>query len=130
MEKYNLGITWGCFDGLSEAHIEILEQARLSCKRLIVGVSGDDYIRKNKGQEPILDEITRKLILSKFADIIIPQANWFSKKDAVERLKPEVIFVGEEYQNKEWEGKDLGLPIIYIRHNKKIHSTKLRKYII
>jgi cytidyltransferase-like protein len=129
MKKYNLGITWGCFDGLSEAHLQILEQARSKCKKLIIGVSNDNYIKEKKKQKPILDEITRKLILSKFADIIVPQASWFSKKDAVDKLKPDVIFVGKEYQNKDWEGKELGLPIIYIKHNKTIHSTKIRKYI-
>lgn len=129
MKRYKIGITWGCFDGLSEAHLEVLNQAKNNCLYLIIGVSDDDYIRVKKKSEPILSWEERMLIVSKIADKVIPQSEYFTKALACHYFKPDVIFVGHEYKDKDWEGKKLGIPIHYIKHNKKIHSTNIRKLI-
>ena len=127
--KKSKGITWGCFDGLSEAHLKVLGEAKRSCDYLIVGVSDDNYIREKKKSEPILGWEQRMLIVSKLADKVIPQSKYFTKEKACQYFKPDVIFVGDEYRNKEWDGKKLGIPVCYIKHYINIHSTNIRKLI-
>jgi len=125
-KKYKVGIAWGCWDGLTSAHIEILKQAKDKCDYLIVGVSDDQYIRTHKWKNPILDFGTRMMIVSKLCDRVIPQSSYFTKEMAVKHFRPDVIFVGDEYENKEWDGKKLGVNIEYIKHNNLIHSSDIK----
>lgn len=137
MKKFKKGITFGVFDGLTSAHLEVLKQAKEQCEYLIVGVSDDNYVRKVKKKDPIIKYRHRKRIIKSlpFVDKVVRQRHeeedfTFSelnsnKQSIVDWHKPDVIFVGAEYKEKNWEGKLLGLPVVYIEHNHKIHSNDI-----
>jgi rfaE bifunctional protein nucleotidyltransferase chain/domain len=55
----------GCFDVLHVGHVRYLEGARAEADALIVGVNGDDSVRRLKGEDrPILSEGERALLVA------------------------------------------------------------------
>ena len=67
----SIAFTNGCFDLLHPGHISLLDQAKRSADRLIVGLNADESIRRLKGSSrPIQNEIARATVLSslKFVD--------------------------------------------------------------
>ena len=46
---WRVGFTNGYFDLLHPGHIQLLEQARAACDRLIVGLNADTSVRRQKG---------------------------------------------------------------------------------
>jgi len=60
-----LVVTNGCFDLLHVGHVTYLEQARSLGDALLIGVNGDEAVRKLKGADrPINDEQDRALVLA------------------------------------------------------------------
>ncbi len=51
-----IGFTLGCFDILHMGHLNLLENSKNLCDKLIVGVLGDDYVGLNKGGGCIFTE--------------------------------------------------------------------------
>lgn len=126
MKRYKTGIAWGCWDGLTEAHLRVLKEAKENCEFLIVGVSDDYYIKTKKNAIPVLSWEERMLIVRRLCNKVIPQSYYFTKRQAIECFNPDVIFVGEEYKNKDWEAKQFNIPIHFVKHDKKIHSDDIR----
>lgn len=66
----NLVVTNGCFDLLHAGHVTYLEQARSLGDALLVGLNGDDAVRKLKGADrPINNEQDRALVLAALESI-------------------------------------------------------------
>src|SRR5690349_18379180 len=60
-----LVVTNGCFDLLHPGHLFLLEKAREMGKTLLIGVTGDEGIRRIKGPgRPAMRERDRLLLLS------------------------------------------------------------------
>lgn len=116
-----VGLISGVFDLLHEGHIHLLKTAIKQVNLLYVVVNCDEYVRKRKGEgRPIEDEETRayKVSCSGYADIV-----YINYEDSplsyVKRLKPDIIFVGDDYTEettvgakeiKEWGGKVVIIP--------------------
>src|SRR3954469_10256884 len=65
---WRVGFTNGYFDLLHQGHIQLLEQARAACDRLIVGVNADVSVRRQKGApHPVQPEAARAAVLASFA---------------------------------------------------------------
>jgi D-beta-D-heptose 7-phosphate kinase / D-beta-D-heptose 1-phosphate adenosyltransferase len=95
----SIAFTNGCFDLLHPGHVSLLDQAKRSADRLIVGLNSDDSIRRLKGADrPIQNEIARATVLSslKFVDAVVI----FSEDTPIElihALKPDVLVKGADY---------------------------------
>jgi D-beta-D-heptose 7-phosphate kinase / D-beta-D-heptose 1-phosphate adenosyltransferase len=95
----SIAFTNGCFDLLHPGHVSLLDQAKRSAHRLIVGLNADDSIRRLKGPDrPIQNEIARATVLSslKFVDAVII----FSEDTPIEliyALQPDVLVKGADY---------------------------------
>src|SRR5688572_11244141 len=60
-----LVVTNGCFDLLHAGHVTYLEQARNRGDALLIGLNGDDAVRKLKGEgRPINNEQDRAAVLA------------------------------------------------------------------
>lgn len=132
MEKFKKGITFGAFDPLHYGHTRLFKRAKEQCKKLIVCVSTDLYIQINKGHNPLLkqedrfelvgelrcvDEVSMQLIFKDERD---------SKLQMIRMYKPDVIFVGDDWNKKTFTGEGLGIPVIYLPYTKQISSTKIK----
>jgi D-beta-D-heptose 7-phosphate kinase/D-beta-D-heptose 1-phosphate adenosyltransferase len=101
----------GCFDLLHPGHISLLEQARRSADRLIVGLNADLSIRRLKGpNRPVQGEVARATVLAaiKSVDAVVI----FSEDTPIhliEVLQPDVLVKGADYTVDTVVGADLVL---------------------
>jgi D-beta-D-heptose 7-phosphate kinase/D-beta-D-heptose 1-phosphate adenosyltransferase len=101
----------GCFDLLHPGHISLLEQARRSADRLIVGLNADLSIRRLKGpNRPVQSEVARATVLAAVksvdAVIIFPEDTPIR---LIEALEPDVLVKGADYTVDTVVGADLVL---------------------
>lgn len=127
MKRYKTGITFGAFDPLHYGHIKLFENAREQCERLIVGVSSAGYIAKHKGRlERIsLPERMKALEAIKYVSNVIVQSHTYGKAEAIADIKPDVIFVGDDWKPETFTGEGLGVPVVYLPHTDGMSSTQL-----
>lgn len=112
----------GCFDLLHPGHISLLEQARRSADRLIVGLNADSSIRRLKGPtRPIQAEVARATVLSavKSVDAVVIFAE-DTPIDLIEALAPDVLVKGADYALDQVVGADF-----VTRHGGKVLLAEL-----
>jgi len=131
-KRHKVGLTFGVFDLCHSGHLTLLMNAKSQCDQLIVYVSDDAYVRKHKGITPLMPFEERKNIIEslKFVNIVGTQSVDFGKKEAVEKHKPDVLFVGDDWNKDTYTGMGLGVPVIFLPYTKTISSTSLRKRIV
>lgn len=129
MKKYNIGITFGAYDMFHIGHLNLLKNAKSLCEILIVCVSSDAYIKAIKGHEAVIPLSERLRIIEsiKYVDIATIQSIRETKKNNIQRFKPEAIFVGSDWTPKTFSGEGLGVPVVYLDRTPTISSTLLRK---
>jgi D-beta-D-heptose 7-phosphate kinase/D-beta-D-heptose 1-phosphate adenosyltransferase len=99
----------GCFDLLHPGHISLLEQARSSADRLIVGLNSDLSVRRLKGpNRPVQGEVARATVLAaiKSVDAVIIFAEDTPLR-LIEALAPDVLIKGADYTLDTVVGADL-----------------------
>ncbi len=136
MKKYKIGYTTGVFDMFHIGHLNILKRAKEQCDYLIVGVSTDELVQKEKNKSPVIPFKERCAIVQaiRYVDQITVQYNK-NKKEAWEQLKFDAMFVGSDWKGtKAWDDyekqfSDLGVDIVYLSHTDGVSSTLLTDYI-
>ncbi len=89
----------GCFDLLHPGHISLLEQARRTADRLIVGLNADLSIRRLKGpNRPIQGEVARATVLAavKSVDAVVI-FDEDTPINLIKVLEPDVLVKGADY---------------------------------
>lgn len=140
MKKYNKGYTAGVYDMFHIGHLNIIKNAKKHCKELIVGVSTDEVVEKNKNKKPIIpfEERTKIVEAIRYVDKVIPQTSYSveGKIKVAQTNKIDVMFVGDDWKDTEkWnriekELKKYNIDVIYLPHTDGISSTLLRKKIM
>jgi D-beta-D-heptose 7-phosphate kinase/D-beta-D-heptose 1-phosphate adenosyltransferase len=95
----HVAFTNGCFDLLHPGHISLLDQARRSADRLVVGLNADVSVRRLKGaSRPIQGELARATVLAavKSVDAVVIFAN-DTPLELIEALQPDVLVKGADY---------------------------------
>jgi D-beta-D-heptose 7-phosphate kinase / D-beta-D-heptose 1-phosphate adenosyltransferase len=95
----SIAFTNGCFDLLHPGHVSLLDQAKRSADRLIVGLNADASIRRLKGPDrPIQNEIARATLISslKFVDAVVIFAE-DTPIELIHALEPDVLVKGADY---------------------------------
>jgi glycerol-3-phosphate cytidylyltransferase len=132
-----IGITFSTFDLLHAGHILMLEECKQQCDYLIVGLQTDPTIdrpeTKNKPSQSIVERQIQLAAVKFVDDIIIYE----TEKDLLDILTIYPInmrFVGEEYRNKDFTGKDYCLDndieLIYNSRKHRFSTTELRKRMV
>lgn len=131
-----IGYTTGVFDMFHIGHLNILRRAKERCDYLIVGVSTDELVQKEKNKTPVIPYNERSNIVSaiKYVDEVVPQYNK-NKLEAWEKYRFDVMFVGDDWKGTpQWNEFEkqflpLNVGIVYLPHTDGISSTDLTKYI-
>ena len=128
-----IGFTCSCFDLFHAGHIMMLKEAKANCDYLIVGLQTDPTIDRPEKNKPIQSVVERFIQLEscKYVDEVVVYATEKDLLDILYTYPITIRIVGEEYQDKEFTGKDLEHIEIY--YNKRKHSfstTELRKRVI
>lgn len=134
-----VGYTSGVYDMFHIGHLNILKNAKSLCDFLIVGVSTDEVVIKNKNKCPIIPYSDRVKIVEsiKYVDLVIPQDNYDAqgKIDVIKKYKVNILFVGsdwkgtEKWNNLEKELLKINCKVIYLPHTDGISSSILRNII-
>lgn len=136
MDKMVIGYTTGVYDMFHIGHLNILKRAKEQCDYLIVGVSTDELVEKDKNKTPIIPFEARCKIIEaiKYVDKVVPQSNK-NKYAAWEKYHFNKMFVGSDWKGTElWNSFEkqfalVDVKIIYLDHTDGISSTILRKKI-
>ena len=131
--KNRIGFTCSCFDLFHAGHIMMLKEAKSNCDYLIVGLQTDPTINRPEKNRPIQSIFERfvQLDACKYVDEIVVYATEKDLIDILHSYPINVRFVGDEYKDKEFTGKDLSHIEVY--YNSRKHSfstTELRGRVI
>ncbi len=103
-----IGFTNGCFDLLHPGHVALLQQARLACDRLVVGLNSDASVRRLKGAgRPVQNEDARAAVLASLAsvDLVVVFAE-DTPLALIEAIRPELLVKGADYRPDQVVGGD------------------------
>ena len=137
-KKYKIGYTTGVFDMFHIGHLNILKRAKEQCDYLIVGVSTDDLVLRDKNKQPIIPFEDRIEIVKaiKYVDEVVAQADKNKLETYLKMNKKfDVMFVGSDWEGSpQWKKyeeqfKEYEVKIVYLSHTDGISSTILRDKI-
>lgn len=131
-----VGITFSTFDLLHAGHIGMLREAKANCDYLIVGLQSDPTIdrpkEKNKPVQTLVERYAQLNAL-KFIDEIVPYQTEEDVIDILELFQVDVRFLGEEYREKEFTGKDVcrkrGIELHFNKRDHRFSTSGLRKRV-
>lgn len=132
MKKKIIGYTTGVYDMFHIGHLNVISRAKSQCDYLIVGVSTDELVQKEKNKIPVIPFEERASIVEsiKYVDKVVPQYDK-NKFGAWEKYRFDKMFVGSDWEGTpQWkkyedEFKDYGVEIVYLPHTDGISSTLL-----
>ena len=134
-----IGYTAGVFDMFHIGHLNVLKNAKAKCDYLVVGVSTDDVVKKNKNKSPVISYEERKAIVEaiRFVDKVVPQTGYdiASKIKAAIDNRINIMFVGSD-----WKGTDkwniiekqlaqYDVKVEYLPHTDGVSSTMLSEVL-
>ena len=131
-----VGITFSTFDLLHAGHIGMLREAKSNCDYLIVGLQSDPTIDRPKTKnKPLRTMVERYAQLNaiKFIDEIVPYQTEEDLVDILELFEIDVRFLGEEYKEDEFSGKDVcrkrGIDLYFNKREHRFSTSGLRKRV-
>jgi glycerol-3-phosphate cytidylyltransferase len=126
------GFTCSCFDLLHAGHILMLEEAKLHCDRLVVGLQTDPTLDRPEKNAPLQSVTERYIQLAavKYVDEIIPYSTEQDLSNLLKALPIDIRIIGEDYRDKDFTGKELNIPLYYNKREHDWSSSALRKKII
>lgn len=132
-----IGYTTGVFDMFHIGHLNIIKRAKENCDYLIVGVSTDELVQREKNKIPIIPFQERCEIVKaiKYVDQVVPQVDK-NKFGAWEKYHFDKMFVGSDWKGTiQWneferEFENVGVEIVYLDYTDGISSTILRKKVL
>jgi glycerol-3-phosphate cytidylyltransferase len=135
LTKTITGITFSAFDLLHAGHVKMLEEAKLHCNYLIVGLQTDPTIDRPEKNKPTQSVVERYIQLKacKFVDEIVPYATEQDLQDILQSFAIDVRIIGEEYKDSNFTGREycdkMGIKLIYNKRNHRFSSSGLRKEV-
>jgi len=128
-----IGFTCSTFDLFHAGHIMMLKEARRQCDNLIVGLQSDPTIdrpeTKNKPVQSMFERFVQ-LDACKYVDEVIPYSTEKELLDILLSYPISVRIIGEEYEDKEFTGKQLPIEIYYNKRRHSFSTTELRQRVI
>ena len=106
---WRIGFTNGCFDILHPGHVQLLEQARGACDRLIVGINSDASVRGLKGPgRPVQPEAARAAVLASLAAVdLVCIFEEPTPEALIADIRPDLLVKGADYTVETVVGAEL-----------------------
>lgn len=130
-----VGIVFSTFDLLHAGHIGMLREAKDHCDYLICGLQVDPSIDRPEKNSPVQTLVERYAQLNavKFVDEIVPYQSESDVVDILELFDLDIRFLGEEYREKEFTGKDVcrkrGIQLYFNKRDHRFSSSGLRERV-
>ncbi len=136
-KKYKVGYTDGTYDMFHVGHLNMIETAKQYCDYLIVAVHGDEVVKEDKPNSPIIGEEDRRRIVAAIKGVDQAEITRFrDKKRLWELYHFDVIFIGDDWKGTErWnrfekELNEVGVDVVYVPYTKGISSTEIKRRIV
>jgi glycerol-3-phosphate cytidylyltransferase len=129
------GITFSAFDLLHAGHVKMLEEAKLRCDYLIVGLQTDPTLDRPEKNKPTQTVVERYIQLKacKFVDEIVPYATEQDLEDILQAFDINMRIVGDEYIEKDFTGRsyceEKGIELYFNSRDHRFSSSSLRKVV-
>jgi len=129
------GITFSAFDLLHAGHIKMLEEAKLNCDYLIVGLQTDPTLDRPEKNKPSQSVVERYIQLKgcRFVDEIVPYATEQDLKDILQSFQIDVRFLGDEYKERDFTGRayceEKGIEFYFNTRDHRFSSSGLRREV-
>ena len=125
------GVIAGNFDVIHPGYIKLFKEGKENCDYFTILLHSDPTIERPNKLKPILSVEERIEVL--YSIKYIDQIKVYTyENELIELLKNEefnVRFLGNDYINKDFTGKNLNIPIHYISRNHGWSTTKFKKLI-
>lgn len=123
------GIIAGAFDIIHPGYIKMFKECKQYCNHLTVALHEDPSLDRPNKLSPVqtLDERREILESIKYIDNIV----YYRKEDTfLSYLKDyNIRFLGEDYKDGSYTGKDIDIKIIFIDRSHNYSTTKLKEKI-
>lgn len=129
------GITFSTWDLLHAGHIGMLREAKANCDYLIAGLQTDPSVDRKEKNQPVQTLVERYTQLNalKFVDEIVPYETEQDVIDILELFELDIRFLGEEYKEQDFTGKDVcrkrGIELHFNKRDHRFSSSDLRKRV-
>jgi D-beta-D-heptose 7-phosphate kinase/D-beta-D-heptose 1-phosphate adenosyltransferase len=107
--KLRIGFTNGCFDLLHRGHVRLMAEARSACDRLVVGLNSDASVKRLKGPErPIQDVTSRADVLAALEAVdLVVVFEEDTPLELIKQVRPQVLVKGGDYTRTTVVGHDI-----------------------
>lgn len=136
-----IGFTCGVYDLFHVGHLNLLERCKQNCDYLIVGICLDDYVRKYKNKEPIINENDRMRIIKALR--CVDEVAFVSNEETVDKVlawkkfKFDVLFAGDDWKGSErfketeraFKENGLNIEVVFFPYTQTVSSTQIRQQI-
>ena len=126
-----IGVIAGNFDVIHPGYIELFKEINDNCKKQYIFLHDDPTIERPEKLKPILSVEERKEMLKHF--FINPTFLSYNTEEELmvllRAVNPDVRFLGDDYINKDYTGKELGIQIHWINRSHGWSTTKFKKAI-
>lgn len=129
-----IGFNCSSFDMFHAGHVTMLKMEKTLCDHLIVALQVDPTVDrpgvKNKPVQSVYERYVQ-LQACKYVDEILVYETEFDLLQLIMTQKIDIRFVGDEYQNRDFTGKqyciDNGIELHYHKRQHIYSSTEIRK---
>jgi|TARA_B100001093_G_scaffold114884_1_gene107224 glycerol-3-phosphate cytidylyltransferase len=123
------GITFGAFDLFHAGHVLMLQEAKTVCDYLIVCIQTDPSHDRKTKNTPVQSLLEREIQITacRYVDEVMVYDTEADLIEILDSVQWDVRILGDEYQDKEFTGRDKYLDKCYF--NKRPHtfsSSELR----
>ncbi|MCL2206515.1 MAG: adenylyltransferase/cytidyltransferase family protein [Fibromonadales bacterium] len=137
VKKYKIGFTDGVFDLFHIGHLNMINQAKLHCDYLIVGVHGDDVVFEYKNKRPVICEEERRTIVESIKGVDKAVINRTRDKlELWDLYRFNAMIIGDDWKGTErWNNfekilAEKNVDVVYIPYTQGISTTDIKKKIL
>lgn len=128
-----IGITFGAFDLFHAGHILMLQEAKMVCDHLIVGIQTDPSFDRDSKNSPVQSIVERQIQVGacRYVDETIVYNTEAELEEILKAVIWDVRILGDEYRDKPFTGRDFCLDKCYF--NRRPHtfsSSSLRNRVV
>lgn len=130
-----VGVTFSAFDLLHAGHILMLQEAADNCDYLVACLQADPSLEREEKNKPVQSLQERRIQLEavKYVDRVIIYQYETEIIEILQTIKPDVRFIGREYIDKDFTGKqfcqDNDIILYFNERNHSYSSSDLRKRV-
>lgn len=125
------GIIAGNFDVIHPGYVAMFKEIKDNCEEVYILLHDDPTIERPEKKKPILSiEERREILEMMFTYPIILSYNTEEELlFLIKSINPDVRFLGDDYIDKDYTGKELYIPIHWISRSHGWSTTKFKEEI-